>query len=87
MEDAFKTPTSADSSKPVKLEMSPRVNFPVSSPISLTLILQPTFPLQEINFGKDTKDKVEWTAYNNIGERCKLTSIGKNSREIHDDFW
>jgi hypothetical protein len=87
MEDPFKTPTTSESSKPVKLEMSPRVNFPLSIPLFLTVVLLPSFPLQEINFGKEVKDKVEWTAYNEKGERCKLTSIGKNSKEIYEDFW
>jgi hypothetical protein len=89
MTDVLKTPVSSktveDTTNP-KSETSPRINFPVSGPLHLVVVLVPTNPLTEVMMKGALKNVVEWTAFNALGEKCKITSIGNFAQEIHDDF-
>ena len=83
MTELFITPTT----KVIKKESTPRINFPEKDPVFLAIVLIPSVELKERQFSEDNvKQMVEWTACNALGERCKLTSIGKFAEEIHNDF-
>jgi hypothetical protein len=88
MTDIFQTPISAKTGEDItpKSETSARINFPVIGPLYLVVVLVPTSPLNEVMMKGAMKNVVEWTAFNSLGEKCKITSIGNYAREINDDF-